>query len=120
MKRILTITIILGTLFLCGCGNRQTVFDEALIIGRWATGTEFWVYEDAGIGYTWDTADDVTEDEAQQYTWEMEGSRLTIMHIGEMGEVIPKDYTLKTLNSTTLEYEDNYGKYYSFERVVEQ
>lgn len=92
----------------------KKTFDSALIVGKWQTAQEYWVYEAAGFGHTWDESDDVTEAEAQQFLWEIEGNALHITHIGEMGEQIPKDYTLTELSSTTLAYKDSYGKSFSF------
>ena len=73
-------------------------------------------YNAAGTGYTWDTADDVTEEEAQPFTWTLEKATLTQIHLMEMGGNIPKTYTVTKLNATTLEYHDDYGKYYTFTR----
>jgi hypothetical protein len=66
---------------------------------------------------TWDTSDDVTEEEALPFTWTLEEDDLIQIHILEMGGKIPKSYTVTALTTTNLNYHDDYGKSYSFTRV---
>ena len=117
MKKKLFILLSLVALFM-SCTREPKTFDSALIYGKWQTAQEFWVYDAAGTGHTWDEADDVTEAEAQQFVWEIEGDALHITHIGEMGEQIPKDYILTELSSTTLSYKDGYGKSFTFTKCT--
>ena len=75
------------------------------------------IAEDLGLvvtGYTWDTADDVTEEEAQPFTWVLEGSTLTQNHKMAMGGIVPKTYTVTKLTASTLMYHDNFGTFHSF------
>jgi len=93
---------------------KEEEFDEKLLIGRWRSGTEFWVYESGHTGYTWDESDDVSEeDEKQTFTWKLVGSELQITHFG--GKV-PKYYTVIELSDKTLKYKDSF-KSYSFSKV---
>lgn len=103
-------------LLLAGCDlfPRKDKFDKTLLSGYWVSGTIHEFYRAEGTGYTWDTADDVTEEEAQPFTWTLEKSTLTQIHQMEMGGNVPKTYTVTKLNTTTLEYHDDYGKYYTF------
>lgn len=105
-----------AVVFLCGCDTtfNRDKFDRNLMAGRWVSGTVHEYYDLAGTGYTWDTSDDVTEEEAQHFTWTLERETLTQIHQMEMGGSIPKTYTLKKLNASVLEYSDNYGNYHSF------
>ena len=66
---------------------------------------------------TWDEADDVTEDEAQLFTWTLVESELTHIHILEMGGTVPKVYTVTELTATSLKYKDDFGKSFSFTKV---
>ncbi|MBO4488829.1 MAG: hypothetical protein J5741_04120 [Bacteroidales bacterium] len=91
-------------------------FDESLLMGYWQSGTLHEYYQEDGTGYTWDTADDVLEEEAQPYTWTLSGATLTQNHQMEMGGVVPKAYTVTTLTATTLAYQDNYGTSYVFHK----
>lgn len=119
MKKTIICLLTLAAIVLTGCDklNTQKTFDKNLVIGKWQSGTEFWVYQVGGIGHTWDTNDDVAETEAQDFYWEMDGNQLIITHMGEMGELIPKPYTLILLTSDKLQYRDNYNKTYSFTKV---
>ena len=103
-------------LLMAGCDlfNHEEKYDKTLLTGTWASGTLHEHYNTAGTGYTWDTADDVTEEEAQPFTWTLDGSTLTQIHQMEMGGNVPKTYTVTKLNATTLSYHDDYGQYYTF------
>jgi hypothetical protein len=102
-------------------------FDTALLIGKWSRpspfattenpGDEYYRYDEDGGGATWDTADDVTEAEAQLYTWSVTGSKLTQVHVIEMGGTVTKIYTLTSLTATTLVYKDDFGKTFTFSKV---
>lgn len=92
-------------------------FDESLIIGKWKSGTLYERYDLDYSGATWDTADDVTEAEAQNFTWTITKDQLEQIHIIENGGKVPKVYTITNLTATTLEYEDAYGKSKSFSKL---
>ena len=98
----------------CDLFNRKEKFDKTLLSGCWVSGTLYEYYNADGTGHTWDILDDVTEEEAQPFTWTLEKRTLTQIHQMEMGGNVPKIYTVTTLNATTLEYHDDYGKYYTF------
>lgn len=89
-------------------------FDETLLAGYWVEGTLHEYYNANGTGYTWDTADDVTEDEAQPFTWMLSNTTLTQNHKMEMGGIVPKIYTVTKLNATTFCYQDDYGTSHVF------
>lgn len=96
----------------------ETDFDDALLIGKWVSGTEYYKYNSGGTGITWDTADDVTEAEGQAFTWTLIKDELTHIHIMETGGAgVPKIYTVTELSATTLKYKDDYGKSYTFTKV---
>jgi len=92
-------------------------FDESLIIGKWKSGTLYERYDLDYSGATWDTADDVTEAEAQNFTWTITKDQLEQIHIIENGGKVPKVYTITNLTATTLVYEDAYGKSKSFSKI---
>lgn len=104
---------VLAVPVLChSCGSEDgAVFDETLLYGRWKSGTEYYRYASDHTGSTWNTADNVQEDEAQPFTWQLSGSTLTLNHIQEMGGMIPKSYTITQLTSSTLKYKDGYNSY---------
>ncbi len=92
-------------------------FDESDLVGTWQSHTLYETYKADSTGYTWDTSDDVTESEAQAFTWTLTSDNLIQIHIMEMGGEIPRSYTITELTSSTMVYEDSYGAVTSFERV---
>jgi hypothetical protein len=102
-------------------------FDPNLLIGKWSRpspfattenpGDEYFRYDSLGTGATWDTADDVTEEEAQTFTWEVTGSQLTQVHTIEMGGTVTKIYTLTELTSVRLTYKDEFGSSFTYSKV---
>lgn len=113
----LFLTLILS--FVVSCMPIETVFDETLLIGKWSSGTVFFRYDTGGSGVTWDTADDLTEAEGQEFTWVLDQSELTHIYLMEVsGGVITKIYTVTKLTSTVLQYKDDTsGDVYSFSKV---
>lgn len=91
-------------------------FDESLIIGKWKSGTLYERYDANKSGATWDTADDVTEAEAQTFTWKIVQDQLEQIHIIENGGKVPKVYTIMELTASSLKYMDAYGNTKSFSK----
>ena len=46
-------------------------FDSSLLIGKWESDGEYYRYDADGTGVTWDTKEDVHEDEAQAFKWSL-------------------------------------------------
>lgn len=117
-KKLLYLFVALvSTTFFVSCEMEETTFDDAYLIGKWQSGTEYYKYLVDGTGKTWDTADDVSEEEAQDFTWTLVQAELTHIHVMEMGGSVPKVYTVTELTETTLKYRDDFGKSYSFTKV---
>jgi hypothetical protein len=117
-KTLYNITLIIGICLLAvSCEPETTTFDNSLLPGKWQSGTLFYKYLSDGNGSTWDTADDVTEAEAQKFTWTLVDAELTHIHILEIGGSVPKVYTVTELTSTSLKYQDDFGAKFSFSRV---
>lgn len=118
MKRftLILLSLALTALFSTSCSEDETKpsFDESLIIGKWKSGTLFERYDLDKSGATWDTADDVTEAEAQEFTWTIDKDQLEQIHIIVNGGVVPKRYTITDLTETTMKYEDDFGVTKSF------
>jgi hypothetical protein len=113
---IFLMTAVLTALLLVSCEELEE-FDESLLIGKWESGTLYYRYFGDGTGYTWDEGDDVTEEEAQDFTWTLVESELRQNHILEIGGTVPKIYTVLELTSTRLVYEDDFAKRFSFTKV---
>ena len=108
---ILAVSAIIVSMSSCS-PDPDVELDKTLLYGKWqeTNSLNFEVYKADGTGHTWDEADDVTEAEAQPFTWTLEDGILTHIHIMEMGAEIPKVYTVTKLTATELSYEDDFGK----------
>jgi hypothetical protein len=109
--------LVLVTLLAVSCTKTETTYDQSLLTGKWQSGTLFYKYASNGTGATWDTADNVTEAEAQAFTWTLEKDLLTQIHVLVIGGSVPKVYTLTELTSTSLKYHDSFGVSSSFTKV---
>ncbi len=125
MKKLVVIAASLASIVLILFSSCETpvTFDETLLIGQWnrpstlTDGQDCYRYKADYTGATWDTGEVAGEEEAQPFTWSLEGAVLTQLHQGEMGQVVPKVYTLTTLNDSTLSYKDDYGVSATFIKV---
>lgn len=77
---------------------------DADVTGLWQrdNSQEYWRYDSGHYGETWDLSDDVHEGEGTQFSWSLEGSALHIELNGAMGQVVPYDYTIMAMSSTTM------------------
>ena len=125
MKKLVVIAASLASIVLILFSSCETpvTFDETLLIGKWtrpsmsSDGQDCYRYNADYTGAAWDTGEVAGEEEAQPFTWSLEGAVLTQVHQGEMGQVVPKAYTLTTLNDSTLSYKDDYGVSATFIKV---
>ena len=125
MKKLVVIAASLVSIVLILFSSCETpvTFDETLLIGQWnrpstlTDGQDCYRYKADYTGATWDTGEVDGEEDAQPFTWTLEGAVLTQVHQGEMGQVVPKAYTLTTLNDSTLSYKDDYGVSATFIKV---
>lgn len=109
------------SILVVSCGKIDVSFDPQKLIGKWVSDTEYWRYDNDGTGVTWDTSDDVTEEEAQAFKWEYNAAdnSLTHIHWMEMTQewTVPRVYTIMKLNDSSLVYIDKFGKSYSFNKI---
>lgn len=112
MKRIFLPILCLVALALAGCNpeeiNEGVDCVDSDVIGLWvlADSQEYWRYDSGHYGETWDESDDVHEGEGTKYSWSLEGSALHIELNGEMGEVVPYDYTIVAMSETTMKLKE--------------
>lgn len=96
----------------------DVTYDTDLLIGRWQSGTLYYRFNEDGTALTWDTADDVTEEEASSLTWTLERSRFThIHHMGISNAVVPKHYRITQLDLLQLIFKDEFGTVYTFTKA---
>ncbi|MBR4433282.1 MAG: hypothetical protein IK058_00210 [Bacteroidales bacterium] len=97
---------------LCACNPEDPTegdYDVTNLYGKWCQeGTKvYYKYNDDGTGATWDESDDVYEDEAQAFTWDVEGSEMIHIHLTETGTAqVPKYYIITWLSFDELDYYD--------------
>ncbi len=126
MKRFckLLLVAVAATWMFVACKLDNANYHPGDLVGKWVLtsngvqGTEFWRYDADGTGVTWDTKDDVSEEEAQAFDWTLEGNQLTQVHKMENSQaVVPLVYTITDLTSSELDYKDDYGRKYVFTKV---
>jgi len=107
--------------------EKEESFDESLLIGEWK-GTEIifggnhemhYKYVNDHTGLMWDKTDGMTELDGQAFTWSLDKSDLTQIHLFEQsgGNNVTKIYTVTELTATTLKYEDAFAVKYSYTKV---
>src|SRR5665647_3097522 len=106
------------TLYAVSCTKEGTTYDQTLLYGKWKSGTLYYKYLSSGTGGTWDTSDNVTEAEAQAFTWTLVNDLLTQIHILQIGGSVPKIYTVTELTSTSLKYHDSFAVNFTFTKVA--
>lgn len=117
-SRILLLMFITALMGACSITPEDEItYDQTLLYGKWKSGTLYYRYLSDGSGKTWDTADDVTEAEAQSFTWTLINSEFTHIHIMQMGTTVPKVYTVTELTATSLKYKDSFDVSHSFTKV---
>lgn len=116
MKKLSLIALALIALVFTSCGgfigNEDAEIDKSQIYGRWMTtdGQYFEVYYSDGTGKSWDLRDDVTEDEAQKFTWEFDeesDDKFFQYQEMEIGGIVPQYCNILELTSTTFKYNNN-------------
>lgn len=127
-KKIIALSFGMFVVFaFTACDNGKS-FDSSLLIGKWSrtspnakageSGSEYYRYDRGGTGATWDTAEYVSEEEAQTFTWKLEKDLLTLLHDMKMdsSKKVPKYYTVTVLDANTLTYKDDWGKSFTFKK----
>ena len=108
------------TLLVTSCGGKDPEIEEGLLIGTWQRNNskEYYKYLADHSGGTWDENDDVTEEEALPFTWNLSKDLLTQYHKIWDGSVSPMSYTITKLTSSSLTYRDEMdGAVISFTKV---
>jgi hypothetical protein len=117
-KSLIYLTLCFALAFIAvSCEPEEKTFDESLLIGKWQSGTLYYKYLSDGSGATWDTSDNVTEAEAQAFTWTLVKSELTHIHVLQIGGTVPKVYTVTELTDISLKYHDDFGVNFAFTKI---
>ena len=120
MKKHLCILVgCLLAIFVISCNSKEKAdIDANQIYGKWRDGTVYERYDSGGTGVTWDTSDDVTEEEAQPFSWTLNGTRLIQEHQStDVSFVVFTQYNVTKLDANNFNYEDDYGFGHNFVRA---
>lgn len=117
MKRLAFGLLLTLAMLFASCTPEKKEYAPDQLIGKWVRHTEYYRFDSNMDGVTWDTADDVSEEEAQPFEWMIDEDQLTIIHKMEMGGVVPKIYTITSLTANELTLTDNYAQTLIFNRV---
>ena len=120
----------------------EVVFDEANLLGLWSKGdatgldsvpVEFVRFtaeqDETGeykYGRQWNESEDIYEEDLVPYgngwfKYKLVKSDLTEIHLMDNGGAeVPKVYVVTKLTDTELQYKDNFGTTYLFDKVVEK
>lgn len=119
-QRFLACTFLLaGWFLLAGCepDDIHVNIDETLIPGLWRAQDnmqEYWRFDAAHTGETWDESDDVHEGEGTNFNWSAVGDQLRIDLYGMMGQHAYYDYTVVRQTRDTLVWKDLFGNQRTF------
>ena len=96
--------------------RQSVIYSPSDIVGEWIHGTEHEVYLSDGTGMMWDSAEDITRDEAQRFKWTLDSNLLTIVCKLELGGVVPKRYVVTYADDENLAYSDLHGTAYLWDK----
>ena len=70
------ITVLIAAFAMTSCSKDDSESNQELIVGRWksVSANYYEVYNSDGTGKMWNEDDDVYEDEADTFTWQLEDS----------------------------------------------
>lgn len=92
---------------------------QTMITGLWhQDGHLFYRFNEDGTGYTWDTDDDVSEEEASPFGWEAYDKAVMLSHRMLLRGVVPRYYQIDALNAFDFRFHDAYHAY-TLEKVEE-
>ena len=114
MKKISLITIMLVALFaMTSCSKDDSESNQELIVGRWksVSANYYEVYNSDGTGKMWNEDDDVTEDEADTFTWQFEdndNSKFTqIINFHSGSASLPQMCNILVLTESSFSYNND-------------
>lgn len=94
--------------------------NKEMLVGLWQKeGHVFYRFDADGTGHTWDTDDDLSEEEATPFSWEAYDNAIMMTHKLRIRGIVPRYYELDRLNAFDLRFHDTYSSY-ALERIEEQ
>ena len=83
--------------------KQKVIYSPDMLVGEWVNGTEHEIYFANGTGKMWDTSEDVSRDEAQEFEWSLDSNLLTVICRLKLGGVLPKRYVVTFVDDENLE-----------------
>ena len=114
--------LFVATMTLIGCVpdviDSGITLNESDLLGKWLLDDtqEYWRFDSGHYGETWDVSDDVQEGEGTKFSWELDGNKLEVVLTGEMGEVVPYDYKVLALTSSSMKLKDSFDNEKTYHR----
>lgn len=96
--------------------KQRVIYTPDMLVGGWSRGTIHEEYAADGTGLTWNTAEDVSRDEARRFQWTLDSNLLTLVYKLDYGGVVPKHYVVTFVDNENLSYSDNYGESYLWDK----
>lgn len=94
--------------------------NQEMLLGLWHKDEHiYYRFNPDGTGHTWDTNDDLTEEEATSFSWEVYDNAIMMTYKLRLRGIVPRYYELDCLNAFYLRFHDTYTDY-AFERKEEQ
>ena len=97
--------------------KQSTIYGSELRGGEWQRGSEHEQYMSDGSGRYWDTSDDVSREEAQDFRWTMDSNLLLFECRMKLGGLMYRRYVVTFVDDETLVYRDAYGGSYMWDKV---
>jgi asparagine N-glycosylation enzyme membrane subunit Stt3 len=124
IKSFMSLIIMILAFMLVSCEPEELIIDEGLLIGKWqsqeGSKSEYYRYDADYTGARWNTAEDISEEEAQRFEWTLVKNDLTHYHLMTTGgNKVPKFYKVTELSATTLKYKDDFNKEFNYVKVTE-
>lgn len=88
--------------------------DSNDLTGKWVVenSQEYWRFRSDGSGVTWDESEDIYEHESNlKFEWTLDHDELTCVFRGaNENQAVPKVYRIRELTSSSMKWEDIYGR----------
>lgn len=114
MKKLSLIIIMLIACFaMTSCNNEDSKSNQELIVGRWksVSANYFEVYNANGTGKMWNEDDDVYEDEADTFTWQIENNDNTkftqVINFHSGAAELPQMCNIEVLTESSFSYNND-------------
>ena len=82
------------------------------IPGLWQSeGSVYYRFYEDGTGHTWDTDDDISEEEASPFEWQISNGNIVLTHKMRIKGMIPRLYQIDGFDGESFQFHDAYSTY---------